>query len=66
MLCAVFIAVIMITGTAPISPARKVYSKTGKIWWTRKFTIAIVVLYQSGIKGKRGLLKSLLSAQHSL
>ena len=66
MLCAVFIAVIMITGTAPISPARKVYSKTGKIWWTKKLTFAIVVLYLSGIKGKRGLLKSLLSAQHTL
>jgi hypothetical protein len=45
MLWVVFMAVTIITGTAPINPARKEYSKNGRIWWTRKFTNAIVVLY---------------------
>jgi hypothetical protein len=57
MLWAVLMAVTIMTGTAPISPARNVYSKSGRIWWTRKFTSAIVVLYRRGIKGKLRRLK---------
>src|ERR1700686_4471642 len=75
MLWAVFMAVIIITGTAPTSPARKRYWKIGKTWWTRKFTILIVALLSEESRKKRefhqwsvkhGLLKSVLSAQHSL
>ena len=53
MLWAVFMAVIIITGTAPISPAKKKYWKTGKIWWTRKFTILIVALLPEESRKKR-------------
>ncbi len=40
MLLAVLIAVIMMTGTAPIIPAKNRYSNTGSRWWTTKFTIS--------------------------
>jgi hypothetical protein len=51
MLWAVLIAVTMITGTAPISPAIKRYLNTGKKYWTTKFTLVIVFLRFRGIKG---------------
>jgi apolipoprotein N-acyltransferase len=50
MLMAVRMAVIMITGIAPISPAKNRYLNTGRKYWTRKCTRAIVVLLSPGIK----------------
>src|ERR1051326_2348766 len=65
MLLAVLMAVMMITGTAPISPAKNKYSKTGNTWWTTKFTISHCSPRALRKQRKRGLLKSVLSAQHS-
>jgi apolipoprotein N-acyltransferase len=52
-------AVMMITGTEPISPAKKRTWNTGKTWWTTKFTSVIVCPENGVIKGKPSLLESL-------